>query len=168
MGILDGATPRKWRGTAYLGRAEMEPRRQGQRAGPDCPSIPEGPSALASQGPSRRFRRSRHAARARRKCCVGILEQGQRTFKGRKATVENQLEIAKLALGQDNGCQGLGLGEELSVAGGIAGEQVLEDATMRRVGHCMCGWCRLEAGGLLVDDAECGVRAGVEVSLGLQ
>lgn len=70
-------------------------------------------------------------------CAVEVF--WQRTFKGRKATVQDQLEIAKLALSQDNGSQGLGLGGELVVARSIAGEQVLEDATVRRVRHCV-GW----------------------------
>lgn len=57
------------------------------------------------------------------------------TFKWRKATVEDQLEIAKLTLSQDEGSKRLGLGGELIVTRGIAGEQVHEDATVRGVRH---------------------------------
>lgn len=48
--------------------------------------------------------------------------ESKRTFKGRKATVENQLEIAELALGQDDRGKSLGLSRELGVAGRIARE----------------------------------------------
>lgn len=57
------------------------------------------------------------------------------TFKWRKATVEDQLEIAKLALGQDESSERLSLRCELIVTRGIAGEQVLEDTSVRGVRH---------------------------------
>jgi hypothetical protein len=57
------------------------------------------------------------------------------TFKWRKATVEDQLEIAKLALGQDESSERLGLCCELIVARGIAGEQVLEDTSVGGIRH---------------------------------
>lgn len=57
------------------------------------------------------------------------------TFKRREATVEDQLEITKLALGQDKSSERLGLSRELIVTRGIAGEQVLEDATVGRIRH---------------------------------
>jgi hypothetical protein len=68
-----------------------------------------------------------------------ISEQGWLTFEGRETTVEDQLEIAELALGEDDGRKGLGLGGELIVAGSIAREQVLEDAAVRWVGHYVVG-----------------------------
>lgn len=67
----------------------------------------------------------------------------QRTFKGREATVEDELKIAKLALGQHDGCQCLGLSGELGMARSVAGDQVLQDATMGRVRHCVCGRIRV-------------------------
>lgn len=57
------------------------------------------------------------------------------TFKRREATVEDQLEITKLALGQDKSSERLGLSRELIVTRGIAGEQVLEDATVGGIRH---------------------------------
>lgn len=57
------------------------------------------------------------------------------TFKWRKATVEDQLEIAKLTLSQDERSERLGLGGELIVTRGIAGEQVLQDTTVRGIRH---------------------------------
>lgn len=67
----------------------------------------------------------------------GVVCFGQRTFKRREAAVQDQLEVAELALSQDDSSQGLGLGGELVVARSIAGEQVLEDATVGRVRHCV-------------------------------
>jgi hypothetical protein len=62
------------------------------------------------------------------------------TFNGREATVEDQLKIAKVTLSEDEGGKLLGLGLELGLARQIAGEEVLEDTTVRSVGHCdvMC------------------------------
>jgi hypothetical protein len=57
------------------------------------------------------------------------------TLQRTETAVHDQFEIAKLALGEDNSVQLLGLNLELVVAGSITGEQVLEDTTMRRVGH---------------------------------
>ena len=57
------------------------------------------------------------------------------TLQRRETTVHDQLEIAQLALGEDDGGEGLGLNGELVVAGSIAGNQVLEDTTVRNVGH---------------------------------
>jgi hypothetical protein len=63
------------------------------------------------------------------------LTLGELTLQRRETTVHDQLEIAELALGEDDGGEGLGLGGEQVVAGSIAGEQVLQDTTVRRVGH---------------------------------
>lgn len=57
------------------------------------------------------------------------------TFKWRKATVEDQLKIAKLTLSQDERSERLGLSCELIVTRSIAGEQVLEDTTVGRIRH---------------------------------
>lgn len=59
----------------------------------------------------------------------------EHTFKRREATVENQLKIAKLTLGEEQGRESLGLSLKLSMARGIASDQVLEDAAVGRVGH---------------------------------
>lgn len=69
--------------------------------------------------------------------CMCVCVDVQRTLKRREATVEDQLKIAKLALGQDDGGQALSLGRELGVARRIASEQVLEDTTVGRVRHCV-------------------------------
>ena len=49
------------------------------------------------------------------------------TFQRREATVDDELEIAKLTLVQDNGRELLGLSEELIAARSIAGNEILED-----------------------------------------
>jgi hypothetical protein len=59
-------------------------------------------------------------------------------LKRRETTVHNQLKIAQLTLVKNDSRQSLGLSRELVVARGIAGEEVLEDTTVRRVGHCVC------------------------------
>lgn len=66
-----------------------------------------------------------------------ISADGRRTFERRETTVEDQLEIAKLSLGQSDGRKSLGLGVELLVAGSIAGEEILQDTAVRWVGHCV-------------------------------
>lgn len=62
----------------------------------------------------------------------------KQTFKGRKAAIEEQFEIAKLAFAEGKRREVLGLCGELSLTRGIAGEKVLEDTTMRSVGHIAC------------------------------
>lgn len=52
-----------------------------------------------------------------------------------KATSDDQLQITKLTLGQQECGQRLCLGGQLSIAGSIAGQQVLEDTAVGRVGH---------------------------------
>lgn len=60
----------------------------------------------------------------------------QRTLERRESTVEDQLEIAELALAQDDSSKGLCLGRELGIARRITSEQVLELTTVGRVRHC--------------------------------
>lgn len=60
------------------------------------------------------------------------------TLKRTEASVHDQLQIAELALRQGDSGQLLGLGDELVMARSIAGEKVLEDASVGWVGHC-CG-----------------------------
>lgn len=69
------------------------------------------------------------------------------TLQGREATVHDQLEITQLALGEDNGGEGLRLDGELVVAGSITGNQVLEDTTVRSVGHDVI-WRNEKEGGI--------------------
>jgi hypothetical protein len=69
------------------------------------------------------------------------------TLQRRETTVHDQLEIAQLALGEDDGREGLGLDGELVVAGSIAGNQVLEDTTVRNVGHDVI-WRNEKEGGI--------------------
>jgi len=49
------------------------------------------------------------------------------TLERREATVDDKLEIAKLALVQHDGGELLGLGGELIAARSIAGNKILED-----------------------------------------
>ena len=58
------------------------------------------------------------------------------TLQRTEATVHHQLEITQLTLSQDDSGKLLGFSSEFGMAGGIAGEEVLEDTTVRRVGHC--------------------------------
>jgi hypothetical protein len=51
------------------------------------------------------------------------------TLERGEATVDDELEIAKLALVEDDGGELLGLGGELSVARSIAGNKILKDTT---------------------------------------
>jgi hypothetical protein len=51
------------------------------------------------------------------------------TLKRGEASVEDQLEITKLTLIEDNGRQLLGLFNELLATGSIASDEVLEDTT---------------------------------------
>lgn len=57
------------------------------------------------------------------------------TLQRRETSVHDQLEIAQLALGERHSGESLGLSGELNLAGSIAGEKVLEDTTVRGVGH---------------------------------
>lgn len=59
----------------------------------------------------------------------------QRTFKRRETAIEQQLEIAELALAEEQRREGLCFGRKLGMARQIAGDQVLEDAAVRRVRH---------------------------------
>ncbi len=65
----------------------------------------------------------------------------QRTFKRRETAIEDQLEIAELALAEEQRRQSLSLGGKLGMAGQIAGDQVLEDAAVGRVRHLACVFC---------------------------
>lgn len=58
-----------------------------------------------------------------------------RTFQRGETTVEQQFEIAKLTLAEEQCWEGLCLGGEFGMARQVAGEQILEDAAVRRVGH---------------------------------
>lgn len=51
------------------------------------------------------------------------------TLERREATVDDEFEIAKLALVEDNGGELLGLGEELVATRSIAGNKILKDTT---------------------------------------
>lgn len=64
-----------------------------------------------------------------------VIFAARRTFQRRETTVEDELEIAQVALSQSEGGERLGLSEKLRLARSIAGEEVLEDTTVRRVGH---------------------------------
>jgi hypothetical protein len=66
-------------------------------------------------------------------------QKAKHTFQGREAASEKQLKIAELALSQNNGRKSLCFRRKLGIAREVACEQVLEDATMRRVRHCQLG-----------------------------
>lgn len=51
------------------------------------------------------------------------------TLQRGEATVDDELEIAELALVQDDSGEGLGLSGELVAAGSIAGNEILQDTT---------------------------------------
>ncbi len=71
---------------------------------------------------------------------VGVLVS-QRTFKRRETAIEDQLEIAELALAEEQRRQSLSLGGKLGMAGQIAGDQVLEDAAVGRIRHVCARVC---------------------------
>jgi hypothetical protein len=74
-------------------------------------------------------------------------QRGSRTFKGRETAIEDQFEVAKLSLGEDNRWESLSLGRELSMARSISCDQVLEDTTVGSVRHCVfVGICDVEVG----------------------
>lgn len=58
------------------------------------------------------------------------------TLQRRETTVHDQLKITQLALREHNSGESLSLSDELLLARSIAGNQVLEDTTVRSVGHC--------------------------------
>lgn len=64
-------------------------------------------------------------------------DEARLTLQRRETTVHDEFQIAQLALSQNNSREGLGLSAELLLAGSIAGKQVLEDTTVRSVGHCV-------------------------------
>lgn len=57
------------------------------------------------------------------------------TLQRRETSVHDQFEITQLALSEGHSGERLGLSGELGLAGSIAGEKVLEDTTVRGVGH---------------------------------
>lgn len=59
----------------------------------------------------------------------------QCTLERTEATVHDQLEIAKVTLGQDDSREGLGLCDELVMARSIASDEVLEDTTVGGISH---------------------------------
>lgn len=65
----------------------------------------------------------------------------QETLERRETSGDDELEITKLTLSEDNGLDGRGLLEELLVNGLIADNKILEDSAVRSVGHCgICMW----------------------------
>ena len=65
----------------------------------------------------------------------GAVARRLRTFKGRETAIEDQFQIAKLALAQQDRGQSLGLGLELIMARSVSCEQILEDTAVGRVRH---------------------------------
>ena len=63
------------------------------------------------------------------------IKMSKLTFQRGETAIEDQLEIAKLSLAQDDGGKRLGFRSQLALPGGIARNQILEDSAMGRVGH---------------------------------
>ena len=64
------------------------------------------------------------------------------TFEGRETTVEDQLKIAELPVGEGDSGELLSLGSQLSLSREVSRQEILQLATMRRIGHyvgCGCG-----------------------------
>jgi hypothetical protein len=70
------------------------------------------------------------------------------TLERGEAAVKDELEIAQVALGQGEGGELVGLGQELGVTRSVTDEEVLEDAAVGRVGHCEGGGAREGGGGV--------------------
>lgn len=68
-------------------------------------------------------------------CLPVVILLGQETFEWRETSGDDELKIAELTFGEDNGLDGRGLLEELLVDGLIAGNKILEDSAVRSVGH---------------------------------
>lgn len=64
------------------------------------------------------------------------MDDWQHTLQRTETTVHDELQIAELALSESEGRESLRLSSQLVVAGSIAGEKVLKDTTVGRVGHC--------------------------------
>lgn len=65
----------------------------------------------------------------------GRMVRIEHTLKRREAAVKDELKIAKVALGQGESRELVGLGKELGLARRVTREEVLEDTAMGRVGH---------------------------------
>jgi hypothetical protein len=66
--------------------------------------------------------------------CLLLVLTLQRT----KASINDQFEIAQLALSEDDSGQLLCFGDELVMAGSITGQEIFQKATMGVIGH----YCR--------------------------
>ena len=58
-----------------------------------------------------------------------------RTFEGRETAIEDQLEIAKLPVSQNDGGKLLSLSRELALSREVSRQEILQLAAMRRVRH---------------------------------
>jgi len=61
----------------------------------------------------------------------------QEAFERREASGDDELKIAQLTLGEDNGGESGRLLEELRADGEVAGDKVLKETTVGSVGHCV-------------------------------
>jgi hypothetical protein len=66
-----------------------------------------------------------------------VVLLSQETFEGRETTVKDQLKIAKVSLAECKSRELLGLGLKLGLTRKVTSEEVLQDTTMRSVGHCI-------------------------------
>lgn len=73
---------------------------------------------------------ARRVLNATRISCFGpfIAFFGQLTFQGREASVENELEVAELPFGEDDGRELLGFFEKLLSTRCISGDEVFQNA----------------------------------------
>lgn len=59
----------------------------------------------------------------------------ERTFKGRKPAIEDQLQIAELSVGKHNSRKLLSLGRQLRLSREVSRQEILQLAAVRRVRH---------------------------------
>lgn len=86
--------------------------------------IEETYALVSHRGPQERF-------------CPKSVELHEHTFQRTETTIENQLQITKLPLREDNGRQLLSFSLQLVVTGRVTSQQVLEDPSMWFVRHCV-------------------------------
>ena len=92
--------------------------------------------------------------------------EGERshTFQRREAAIEDQLEIAKVSLIEDQSRELLRLINELGLARKIASEEVLEDAAVGRVRHGIAKGCGVFVMRLMLLMEEASSRGDLEES----
>lgn len=70
-------------------------------------------------------------------CLPIVVLLVQETLERRETTVEDELEITQLTVGKDKRRERLNLSKQSLLLAGVTNVQVLEDATVGSVGHCL-------------------------------